>query len=130
MEEVEKQKEQKEEEYEWKPRLLNPNVLDRKKVIREINIQTDDKGEGTKNVKLTEEYEPNQKKVKTEDIYVKEIEDYLSEKLYDALGPLYNCVNMIEAESRNKIYYRFDKTLTEKQRKIPLVWNCKSVNEF
>lgn len=57
-------------------------------------------------------------------------EQYLMVRLERALRQFYAVIDKIRAVSGKKIYYRYSTELDERQRKIPIVWGCKTLVEF
>lgn len=61
---------------------------------------------------------------------VVKFEQYLMVRLERALRQFYAVIDKIRAVSGKKIYYRYSTELDERQRKIPIVWGCRTLDEF
>jgi hypothetical protein len=142
----------KEEEFSYVSKPSNPNILfavPRPKVTTVTTTTTpvvrgevleDDEGEEggggeevvQKKVKIVEEYPPERPpERKTEDAYVRELENFIAPLLREALAPVYHTLGMIEQDSGKRQFYRFaGKDLSPEQRMTPIVWGCATVEEF
>lgn len=141
----------KEEEFSYVSKPSNPNILfavPRPKVTTvtttttpvvrgEVLEDDDEEGGGgeevvQKKVKIVEEYPPERPpERKTEDAYVRELENFIAPLLREALAPVYDTLGMIEQDSGKRQFYRFaGKDLSREQRMTPIEWGCATVEEF
>lgn len=144
----------KEEEFSYVAKPSNPNILfavPRPKVTTitttttaspevvrgEVLEDDDEEGGGgeevvQKKVKIVEEYPPERPpERKTEDAYVRELENFIAPLLREALAPVYDTLGMIEQDSGKRQFFRFaGKDLSPEQRMTPIVWGCATVEEF
>ena len=141
----------KEEEFSYVAKPSNPNILfavPRPKVTTvtttttpvvrgEVLEDDDEEGGGgeevvQKKVKIVEEYPPERPpERKTEDAYVRELENFIAPLLREALAPVYVTLGMIEQDSGKRQFYRFaGKDLSAEQQMTPIVWGCTTVKEF
>jgi hypothetical protein len=128
------------EGYQYKSKPNNPNILvgvktDNNKKITTTKIITEEPSDPkkpkitTEETKVIEEVLPK-KTQKTTTKEVEEIEEFLAPKLQKSLSPLYSLINMMSTESGKIMYYRYDESISQEKRKIPIVWGCKSRKEF
>lgn len=137
----------KEEEFSYVSKPSNPNILfavPKPKVTTITTTTTaspdvDEEEEGggceevvQKKVKIVEEYPPERPpERKTEDAYVRELENFIAPLLREALAPVYDTLGMIEQDSGKRQFYRFaGKDLSLEQRMTPIEWGCATVEEF
>ena len=137
----------KDEEFSYVSKPSNPNILfavPRPKVttvttttapvVRGEVLEEGGGGEEVvqKKVKIVEEYpaaRPPERK--TEDAYVRELENFIAPLLREALAPMYVTLGMIEQDSGKRQFFRFaGKDLSPEQRMTPIVWGCTTVKEF
>jgi hypothetical protein len=120
------------ESYQYNIKPNNPNLLIGHKNNNTVTTTTvTKKGEkepSTKKIKTVEPLHVPEKK--SSDKEVKDLENRLTKKFKIILQPLYECIHMISAESGKTIYYRYDTSISNEQKKIPIVWGCKDKKEF
>lgn len=85
----------------------------------------------SKKTKITTEKEKEeQEEDEQQEESVVQFEQYLMVRLERALRQFYAVIDKIRAVSGKKIYYRYSTELDERQRKIPIVWGCRTLDEF
>ena len=127
---ITKKQERQEEESSYEE-TVNPNIL-RKKIKK---TTTKDGDGNTAQIVIEEKKEILPPflppiAIDAEEQDVQTMEEYIAPKLREVMQPVYNLMDMIGQEAGKPMYYRFSKTLTEEQRQTPLVWHCKTTEEF